>query len=76
MRKDTVMNIVYVSKEYYAADKQRNAFTTGPINWVSDLRPDHSHPLACKVGAREFCHSTFHRLVAQHIYTVFELLAF
>ena len=49
MRKDRDLNIVYASKQYFADDKSRDSFSTGPVNWVSDLRPDLDSPMYCKV---------------------------
>ena len=49
VRKDRDLNIVYASKQYFANDKSRDSFSTGPVNWVSDLRPDLDSPMYCKV---------------------------
>ena len=49
MSKDRDLNIVYASKRYYSDDKARDQFSTGPINWVSDLRPDLGRTVECKV---------------------------
>ena len=49
VRKDRDLNIVYASKQYFADDKSRDSFSTGPVNWVSDLRPDLDSPMYCKV---------------------------
>jgi tRNA U34 2-thiouridine synthase MnmA/TrmU len=47
--KDIAMNVVHVSREYYAGDKQRRAFEAGPYNWVAGMGPREDLPL--KVGA-------------------------
>lgn len=39
------MNVVYVSKSYFADDKSRDTFTTGEFNWLSGHTPDSSRPL-------------------------------
>ncbi|GAX81421.1 hypothetical protein CEUSTIGMA_g8851.t1 [Chlamydomonas eustigma] len=51
VRKDLDLNIVYASKQYHSEElsNQRNSFSTGPINWVSDLRIDLDKPVYCKV---------------------------
>ncbi len=51
--KDVAMNVVHVSREYYAGDKQRRAFEAGPFNWVAGMGPREGLPL--KVGARAAC---------------------
>lgn len=47
--KDIAMNVVQVSREYYAGDKQRRAFEAGPYNWVAGMGPREELPLM--VGA-------------------------
>ena len=42
-------NVVYVSREYYKEDKQRNAFQCSGFNWISSDRPRQGTPLFCKV---------------------------
>jgi tRNA-5-taurinomethyluridine 2-sulfurtransferase len=37
--KDPRKNVVYISKNYYAPDKERNTFTVQAINWISDVAP-------------------------------------
>eukprot|EP00798_Chlamydomonas_sp_ICE-L_P029581 gene29583-5936_t len=37
-----VNNIVYVSRSYYDSGRRRDAFSVGPISWLSSKRPDHS----------------------------------
>lgn len=32
--KNSAENIVYISREYHAADKQRNVLHVGPLNWI------------------------------------------
>lgn len=52
VRKDHLLNAVYVSRHYYDGDKARNSFTVGAVNWVSGLMPDLGKPLFCKVCLR------------------------
>lgn len=47
--KDMELNSVFVSRQYFTQDKQRNAFSAGPFNWLSGMLPDPSKPLYCKV---------------------------
>lgn len=49
VRKDTTLNVVYVSKTYYEPAKRRDAFTAGPFNWVSGHGPVPGVPLYVKV---------------------------
>lgn len=52
VRKDLTMNMVYVSRQYYQPDKQRDTFTCGPFNWLGQERPltgQGSPPLFVKV---------------------------
>jgi tRNA-5-taurinomethyluridine 2-sulfurtransferase len=37
--KDTQCNIVYISRNYYSSDKQRNTFTIANCNWLSGVAP-------------------------------------
>lgn len=37
--KDPQNNIVYISREYYSAEKIRNTFQVGHWNWISGTRP-------------------------------------
>jgi hypothetical protein len=52
VRKDSRLNIVYVSRSYYDSGRRqrRDAFSTGPISWLSAARPDPGIPMQCKVG--------------------------
>ena len=47
-KKDVHTNTVYVSQDYYSADKERIAFTCEGINWVTGP-PDLDVPVQCKV---------------------------
>jgi len=38
--KDTKNNIVYISKQYFSEDKERDTFEVERINWISGCRPD------------------------------------
>ncbi len=38
--KDTVRNIVYISREYYAEDKLRDTFVVEQINWIAGYAPE------------------------------------
>lgn len=40
VRKDVLDNVVFVSKDYYAVDKKRNAFTITRCNWLSGQEPE------------------------------------
>lgn len=44
MRKDVDHNTVYVSKQYYAADKARDEFVAGDFHWQTSARPDPAGP--------------------------------
>lgn len=48
-RKDAATNTVYVSREYYSADKRRDAFLAGELNWLAPGPPAWHQPLRCKV---------------------------
>lgn len=37
--KDVQGNIVYISRNYYSSDKQRNTFTISDCNWLSGIAP-------------------------------------
>ena len=37
--KDTDGNVVYVTKDYYSVDKERNTFRVGEFNWTGDVPP-------------------------------------
>ena len=47
-RKDIHTNTVYVSRDYYSVDKERNTFTCEGMNWINGP-PDLSVPVCCKV---------------------------
>lgn len=47
-QKNVHTNTVYVSRDYYSVDKERNTFTCDNINWVTDP-PDLAFPMHCKV---------------------------
>ena len=49
VRKDLRMNALYVSKDYYALEKRRDAFKCGAFNWLVDDPPAHGERLECKV---------------------------
>jgi tRNA (5-methylaminomethyl-2-thiouridylate)-methyltransferase len=40
VHKDIEQNIVYVSRHYYASDKQRDTFTIERCNWISGQQPE------------------------------------
>lgn len=40
VRKDTATNTVYISRNYYSADKKRDSFIIHSCNWLSGLRPE------------------------------------
>lgn len=46
--KDPEMNIVYMSRDYYSADKKRNTFIVTNINWLSGAVP-HKKELRVKL---------------------------
>jgi len=46
--KDTEKNIVYVSKDYYSEDKQRDRFEVSHINWIAG-QPPSKHKLHVKL---------------------------
>jgi tRNA U34 2-thiouridine synthase MnmA/TrmU len=48
-RKDAAANAVYVSRAYYSADKRRDAFLAGQLNWLAPGPPSLHGPLQCKV---------------------------
>ncbi len=48
-RKDAAANAVYVSRAYYSADKRRDAFLAGQLNWLAPGPPLLHSPLQCKV---------------------------
>jgi tRNA-5-taurinomethyluridine 2-sulfurtransferase len=54
-RKDVDTNAVYVSREYYGSEKQRNVFRCGDFNWIAGP-PDALLPMRCKVrhGPRSY----------------------
>lgn len=37
--KDTDKNIVYISRNYYSADKKRNSFSVSDCNWIANTLP-------------------------------------
>lgn len=37
VKKDPKNNIVYISREYHAADKERNKVSVGPVHWIGGL---------------------------------------
>ncbi len=37
--KDTAQNIVYISKNYYSPDKQRNTFVVHDLHWIAGVVP-------------------------------------
>lgn len=39
VNKDSKNNIVYISRNYYAPDKERNQFDVAQFNWISGERP-------------------------------------
>lgn len=45
--KDIHTNTVYVSRDYYSVDKERNAFTCGGLNWINGP-PNMAEPVRCK----------------------------
>lgn len=46
--KDPQRNIVYISRDYYAPDKERNEFTVTDCRWISGIAPQES----CQVKIR------------------------
>ncbi len=40
VKKDTVKNIVYISKNYYSEDKSRDTFTVCDFNWIAQHAPE------------------------------------
>lgn len=40
VKKDIAKNIVYISKQYYSDEKQRDSFTLSSIHWLSGTAPD------------------------------------
>lgn len=60
--KDPATNSVFISRTYYAPDKQRNTFTIGRVNWINSCAPisyecqvklrhgPHSHPCQIVIG--------------------------
>lgn len=53
VRKDPLMNAVYVSLNYYSEDKQRNAFTCGSFNWLNGTPPPQIREGVCQHSTRE-----------------------
>lgn len=48
-RKDPGTNVVYLSRQYYDADKVRNAFSCTSFNWIGGAPPAEGAALQCKV---------------------------
>lgn len=46
--KDTKNNIVYISREYYSPEKNRNTFEIRNCNWISGIKP-HKNELLVKL---------------------------
>lgn len=40
VRKDSRLNAVYVSLDYFSDDKSRDSFTCGNFNWISSAPPE------------------------------------
>ena len=60
-QKDTHTNTIYVSRNYYSIDKERNTFTCEDMNWINGPA-DLSVPVCCKVrhGPTIYqCHVSF-----------------
>ena len=60
-QKDIHTNTIYVSRNYYSVDKERNAFTCDNMNWINGPA-DLSEPVCCKVrhGPTIYqCHVSF-----------------
>ncbi|CAM8916687.1 unnamed protein product [Rhodiola kirilowii] len=49
VEKDVENNVVFVSRNYFSIDKRRRIFRVGSLNWVSDIPPDLTKELQCKV---------------------------
>jgi tRNA-specific 2-thiouridylase len=48
VKKDTAKNIVYISKNYYSQDKQRDSFMVSEFNWILQKAPE-KHDLDVKI---------------------------
>lgn len=60
-QKDIHTNTIYVSRDYYSVDKERNVFTCEDMNWIGGPA-DLSVPTCCKVrhGPTIYqCHFSF-----------------
>ncbi len=49
-------NIVYISRSYYSAEKQRNSFTIGNCHWISGVAPESSE-LSVKLRHGQHTHN-------------------
>lgn len=56
IRKEVDSNTIYVSRNYYSVDKERNSFLCRDINWISTL-PDLTQPISCKVRHGPFLYT-------------------
>lgn len=56
VNKNIEKNIVYISKEYFSDDKERNTFIVGQSNWIGGHMPQNSDQLTVKVrhGEKEY----------------------
>ena len=48
--KDPQRNIVYISRDYYAPDKERNEFTVTDCRWISGIAPQESCQIKIRHG--------------------------
>ncbi|CAH9090328.1 unnamed protein product [Cuscuta epithymum] len=49
VEKDSKNNVVFVSRNYFSADKKRRLFRVGSLKWQSGSYPAHANQLQCKV---------------------------
>ncbi|CAH9076764.1 unnamed protein product [Cuscuta europaea] len=49
VEKDSKNNVVFVSRNYFSADKKRRLFRVGSLKWLSGSYPAHANQLQCKV---------------------------
>lgn len=52
--KDPVANIVFISKEYHADDKQRDTFTVGQLAWVDSITESTKLDVKIRHGAQSY----------------------
>ena len=57
VRKDLDANVLYATRHYSDADKERNEFATANINWVAGGPPPSEGPLEIQVKVRHSAHA-------------------